>query len=222
MASIINGFNPNLPAQNRIRVRLTHHPSSCEVYFDFDEAVTYSLNGKFPGAGQPTAAARARILVPYSKQIQASPASGGYYTAWAPPPDVLPFRFDEPPERPPCSNGDNDIRIFDGRIRAYSSRINASSAYTIVYVKDTNTICEDVGMFYAFDGADPDPCPDEDVCILPDHPLDNALVNYEVLTAANGRRLWITAKAASTQVGSGPGCVENYCTESIDGSAWRA
>ena len=222
MGSIINGFNPALPSQNRVRVRLTHNPTTCEVYFDFDAGpIYYTTDGSQPTVGgSPSVSARGTAIVPYLKQVKALTPDGSEYTAWTPPPIAVQFGFEVLSERPPCSNSDIDIRVFNDYVFVYTDKINASKAFAIVRVKDTNTICEDVGIFYAFDGADPDPCPNDAVCVEPGHDLLNTLVNYEVLTTAIGRKLWLTAKAVTTQVGSGAGCIENFCTESINGSSW--
>ena len=224
MGSIINGFNSNLPAQNRIRVKLTHDVNTCDVYFDFDHGTLYwTDDGSEPKVSSTNVAQRGIVSFPYRTQIRVLlvDSSNEEFSAWTPPASFLAFNFDYPAtERPSCANGDNDIRRFDGVIYAHSAPLNSKYAATVVNVRDTGTICEDVGIFWSDDKTDPDPCPLDSVCLAPGANLTKALVNYEVLTNLIGRPLWFTAKAASTQSGPGAGCIETFCTPSVNGAAW--
>ena len=236
MASIINDqWSGGLVAQERIRVRLDHEdPQNVEVYFDFDRdsylySFYYTTDGSIPTDQSSITFPRAKKSLPYRSQIRLlivkeSDQSKEYPDpVWTPPPEFFGFNFGpDPAERPPCTNGNNDVRYFDGNIYAHTASINSEWASVVVRVRDTGTICEDVGMFYSTDGSDPDPCPGSDPfpCSFPvSTTLENTLVNYECLTMRPNQPLWVVAKAADTQQDSG-GCVENHCFDSQNGDAW--
>ena len=246
MASIIEGFNPALPSQHRLRVELTHDLTTCQVHFDFDldgyaYSIYYTTDGSVPTESSAISFPYASRNIGYRTQVKALIVKDSDGTkeypdpVWTPPEDFINFKFGPyKADRAPCANSDCDIRVFDRQVYAHTSPVNSKDAVVVVYARDTGTICEDVGLFYSTDGSDPDPCPtagEDDVCgqttkscfISADvgqQSLLNALFNYEVVTIRINQPFWLVGRSVWTQQDAG-GCIENFCFESHDGDAWH-